>query len=158
VFLAVKLLTWALHRNYVPPLKYSWETVAATQHIIEHGQWVSSVSLQILVGTFFAPTNCPITVVSWCLSLTKLYACQEVNLQEPRTRWSLDSAVGIATGYVLGDRGEGVRVPVGARFFPLHIVWGLSRLLSNGYRKLFRRGVKLTTHLQLALQSRPKVS
>jgi hypothetical protein len=23
VFLAVKLLTWALHRNYVPPLKYS---------------------------------------------------------------------------------------------------------------------------------------
>jgi hypothetical protein len=30
---------------------------------------------------------------------------------------SLDSSVGIATGYGLDDRGVGVRVPVGSRFF-----------------------------------------
>jgi hypothetical protein len=31
-------------------------------------------------------------------------------------------SVGIATGYVLDGRGVGVRVPVGARFSPLHVV------------------------------------
>jgi hypothetical protein len=30
---------------------------------------------------------------------------------------SQDSSVGIATGYGLGDRGVGVRVPVGSRIF-----------------------------------------
>jgi hypothetical protein len=35
---------------------------------------------------------------------------------------SRDSAVGIATGYGLDGRGVGVRVPVGARFSPLHVV------------------------------------
>jgi hypothetical protein len=29
--------------------------------------------------------------------------------------WSRDSAVGVATGYGLDDRGVGVRVPVGTR-------------------------------------------
>jgi hypothetical protein len=33
-----------------------------------------------------------------------------------------DSAVGIATGYGLDGRGVGVRVPVGAWFFPLHVI------------------------------------
>jgi hypothetical protein len=34
---------------------------------------------------------------------------------------SRDSAIGIATGYGLDGRGVGVRVPVGARFSPLHV-------------------------------------
>jgi hypothetical protein len=33
-----------------------------------------------------------------------------------------NSSVGIATGYGLDGRGVGVRVPVGTRFSPLHIV------------------------------------
>jgi hypothetical protein len=71
---------------------------------------------------------------------------------------SLDSAVGIATGYGLDDRGIGVRVPVILRIFTFPCrpdrFWGSPILLSNGYRGLFPRGlsgrgVKLTTHLQL---------
>jgi hypothetical protein len=34
-------------------------------------------------------------------------------------RWSRDSSFGIATGYVLDDRGVGVRVPVGSRIFSM---------------------------------------
>jgi hypothetical protein len=33
------------------------------------------------------------------------------------SRWSRDSAVGIATGYGLDNQGVGFRVPVGARIF-----------------------------------------
>jgi hypothetical protein len=59
---------------------------------------------------------------------------------------SRDSAVGIATGYGLNDRGVGVRVPVGSRIsssprLPDRI-FGQSNLLSNGYRGLFPLGVK----------------
>jgi hypothetical protein len=36
----------------------------------------------------------------------------------PSHKGSRDSAVGIATGYVLDGRGDRVRVPGGARFFP----------------------------------------
>jgi hypothetical protein len=70
---------------------------------------------------------------------------------------SWDSTVGIATGYVLDDRGVGFRVPVGSRIFcsPRHSdqLWGPPSFLSNGYCELFRRGqssrgVKLITHLQ----------
>jgi hypothetical protein len=35
---------------------------------------------------------------------------------------SRDSAVGIATGYVLDDQGVGVRVPLGKEFSLLHVV------------------------------------
>jgi hypothetical protein len=46
---------------------------------------------------------------------------------------SRDSAVGIATGYWLGDRGVGVRVPVGSRFFTSACrpdrVWGPPKVL-----------------------------
>jgi hypothetical protein len=57
----------------------------------------------------------------------------------------------------------GVRVPVGSRILssPLrpNRLWGPPNLLSNGYRRLFPRGlsgrgVKLTTHLQLVPRSR----
>jgi hypothetical protein len=51
------------------------------------------------------------------------------------------SVVGIATGYWLGDRGVGVRVPIGSRiFFSPHRsdrLWSPLNLLSNGYRDSF---------------------
>jgi hypothetical protein len=61
-----------------------------------------------------------------------------------RQQRSRDSALGIATGYGLDDRGAGVRVPVGSRIFssPPRLVrlWGPSSLLPNGYLGLFPRG------------------
>jgi hypothetical protein len=57
-----------------------------------------------------------------------------------------DSAVGIATGYQLNDRGVRVRFPVGSRIFSSpsrpDLFWGPSNLLSNGYWGLFTRGLK----------------
>jgi hypothetical protein len=57
---------------------------------------------------------------------------------------SRDSAVGIAAGYGLDDRGVGVRFPVRSRIFssPLRPdrLWGPPNLLSNGYREFFPRG------------------
>jgi hypothetical protein len=57
---------------------------------------------------------------------------------------SRSSAVGIATGYGLDDRGIGVRVPVGSRIFSSRScpdrLWGPPNLLFNGYRVLFPRG------------------
>jgi hypothetical protein len=54
-----------------------------------------------------------------------------------------DSAVGIATGYGLGDQGVGVRVAVGSRIFfsprrPDRLC-GPPNLLSGGYWGLFPR-------------------
>jgi hypothetical protein len=57
---------------------------------------------------------------------------------------SQDSAVGIATGYGLDDRGVGVRVPVGSRIFSSprrrYRLWRPPNLLPNGYRGLFPLG------------------
>jgi hypothetical protein len=54
-----------------------------------------------------------------------------------------DSAVSVATGYVLDDRGVGVRVPVEGRFFSPpqrpDRLRGPPSLLSNGYRGIFPR-------------------
>jgi hypothetical protein len=59
---------------------------------------------------------------------------------------SRDSAVGIATGYGLDDRGVGVQVPVGVRIFSSSLrpgrLWGPSSLLSNVYRETLYPGVK----------------
>jgi hypothetical protein len=72
-----------------------------------------------------------------------------------------NSAVGIATGYKLDDKGAGFLVPVGARNFisPCHPdwFWGLPSLLSNGNQGLLPQGLsgrsmKLTTHLQPVLK------
>jgi hypothetical protein len=53
-----------------------------------------------------------------------------------------NSAVGIATGYGLDDRGFRVRVPLASRIFTSpwrpDRLWGPRNLLSNGYRRLFR--------------------
>jgi hypothetical protein len=57
---------------------------------------------------------------------------------------SWDSAVGIATGYRLDDRGVGVRVPVASRIFSSprrpDRLWGPPSLLSNGHQKRTHRG------------------
>jgi hypothetical protein len=57
---------------------------------------------------------------------------------------SRDSAVGIATGNWLDDRGVGVRVPVGSKIFTFRSrpgwLWGSPILLFNGYGGLFPRG------------------
>jgi hypothetical protein len=57
---------------------------------------------------------------------------------------SRDSVVGIATGYGLDDRGVGVRVPVGSRFFSSPCrpdrLWDPPNLLSNGYWGSFPGG------------------
>jgi hypothetical protein len=57
---------------------------------------------------------------------------------------SRNSAVGIATGYRLGDRDVGVRVPVGSRIFTSSCrpdrLWGPPNLLYNGYWGLFHGG------------------
>jgi hypothetical protein len=54
------------------------------------------------------------------------------------------SAVGIATGYGLDDRGVAVRVPGGSRIFTSQShpdrVWGPSNLLFNEYRGAFPGG------------------
>jgi hypothetical protein len=65
---------------------------------------------------------------------------------------SLDSAVGIATGYGLDDRQVEVRVPVGSTIFtsPYRAdrLWGPPNPY-NRYRGHFPRDVNLTTDLQL---------
>jgi hypothetical protein len=62
-----------------------------------------------------------------------------------------DSAVNPVTGFGLKGRGVGFRVPVRAKFFSSprrpDRFWDPPSFLSNGYRGLSGRSVKLTTHL-----------
>jgi hypothetical protein len=69
--------------------------------------------------------------------------CMKASYQ--RIRGSRGSAVGIATGYGLDDRGVGVRVPVRSRTFTSSSsarLWGPPNILSNGYRGPFSPGIK----------------
>jgi hypothetical protein len=75
--------------------------------------------------------------------------CNTVLLRRPNiaacTIWGMsrNSAVGIAIGYGLDERGVGVRIPVGARIFssPGRPDWLWSPPnLSNGYRGSFPGG------------------
>jgi hypothetical protein len=83
------------------------------------------------------------------------------------TTGSPGSAVGIATGYGLDDRGVVVKVPVWSRMFttPYSSDWNWvpPSLLYSGYWGLFQRGlsgwdVKLTTHLKIVTRSRNRGS
>jgi hypothetical protein len=49
--------------------------------------------------------------------------------------WSRDSSVGKATGYGLDDQRDGVRVPIGTRFSPLHNVHASPRAHQVSYPK-----------------------
>jgi hypothetical protein len=61
----------------------------------------------------------------------------------PKIFRNRDSAVGIAIGYGLDDRGVGVRVPVGSNIFSpprrADRLCGPPNLMYNGYRELFPR-------------------
>jgi hypothetical protein len=54
--------------------------------------------------------------------MSELSAARINEIASHSIRRSRDSAVGIATGYGLGDRGFGFRVPVGSRMSLLHVV------------------------------------
>jgi hypothetical protein len=66
---------------------------------------------------------------------------KDVNIAIPLSH---GSAVGIMTGYVLDDRGIGVRVPVGSRIltspYRPHRVCCSLNFLSNGYRRALSPG------------------
>jgi hypothetical protein len=74
---------------------------------------------------------------------------------------SLDSAVGIVTGYWPNDGGVGVRVQVGSIIFApcrADCLWDSPSFLSNWFQGFFsqrksNQNVKLTTHLHLALST-----
>jgi hypothetical protein len=146
-----------------------WHRSSETSHTV--GMY-KQVAVQCLT-TMFCIQQAPIAIpwLSTALGNDELipnishisYLTQYISYTLIRRR---DSVVGIGVGYGLDDRGVGVRVPVGSRFFSScrpDRLWGPPNLLSNGYRGLFSRGqngqgVKLTTHLQLVPRSSKYVS
>jgi hypothetical protein len=65
---------------------------------------------------------CCLKAVHWFPAQHRLFFPRRVFLRYRGNVKSRDSSVGIATGYVLDDRGVGVRVPVGQEFSLLHLV------------------------------------
>jgi hypothetical protein len=74
----------------------------------EDGNW-RFVCVTIIL--FKGDLQCTMILVVHCFGRKEYISC---GLFKCRSR---DSAVGIATGYGLNDRGVGVRVPVGSRIF-----------------------------------------
>jgi hypothetical protein len=97
-----------------------------TQHCFIWSNWTIYTEIWSRLGIFIYTG----TIYAFIL-LSRIY------------RRSRDSAVGIATGYELDDRGVAVRVPVRIRIFfsPRHLdrLWGPPCLLSNGYLGFFLR-------------------
>jgi hypothetical protein len=69
--------------------------------------------------------------------------CQEPNSDHPVLNQPRNfNLTGIALGYGLDDRDSRVPVLAAAGNFSLHLLWGPSSLLFNGYRELFPWGLK----------------
>jgi hypothetical protein len=103
------ILTWVMGSNQLATSR-SADGVRTT--LIQHSQfkqviWQSSVrydmKLQVRISAF-----------TW---LNSLYSTSDYFTYSQLLQRSRDSAVGVATGYGLDDRGIRVRVPVGSRIF-----------------------------------------
>jgi hypothetical protein len=115
-------------------------TSFSTQYLIQnvfsqHGLfcvWLLAAFYRVIVAAFFFINS--LYFLHETSNSRKLYIVGS---------WQRDSAVGIATGYGLDDRGVGVRVPLGSRIFSSprlpDRLWDPPNLLSNGYRGFFPR-------------------
>jgi hypothetical protein len=109
--------------------------------IITRPSWVTvllcgDIHVSLCTRIILCGNNVPPIIFCWAANYMS---------RTPLSIWNRDSAVGIATGYRLHDRGGGVgvRVPLGLRIFSSprrpERLWGPPNLLSNGYRRQFPR-------------------
>jgi hypothetical protein len=93
----------------------------------------------------------PVFLRKWILPLLSSLAVNKSNVAGKNKSGNIHDytvliRAGIATDYGMDDRGVEVRAPVGLRIFTSpsrpNRLWGPHNLLFNGYRGLFRRGLK----------------